>query len=82
MAIMVGVTLLVAGLLLLFGHNRKGMLLARAALVFNLTVVNLLAYYFNQFAMISSTALSLVALLAIQSYLSRTAEPAPEKVIA
>lgn len=82
LAIMVGITLLVAGLLLLFGQNRKGMLLGRAALIFNLTVVNLLAYYFNQFAMLTSTMVSLVALLAIQSYIARTTEPIPENVIA
>lgn len=68
MAILVGLIYLVAGVLLFLGRNRAGVNWGRAGLVFSLTVVNLLAYYFNQFAMISSTTLSVVVLLALERY--------------
>lgn len=62
----------VAGaVLLMLGQDGRGTALGRLALVIDLTVVNLLAFYFNQFAMISSTLLALLMLLATEHYRTR-----------
>jgi len=69
--IMVGVLYIGAALLLLMRRDGLGTLVGRLALIIDLMVVNLLAYYFNQFAMISSTLLALVVLLATEHFRTR-----------
>jgi hypothetical protein len=66
----VGFLFLVAGVLLL-RWDRRGINIAQFALIMQLTVVNLLAFYFNQFTMISSALIGLLLLLAVTRYRAR-----------
>jgi len=69
--IIVGVLYVGAAVLLLVRRDGLGTLLGRLALIIDLMVVNLFAFYFNQFAMISSTLLALVVLLATEHFRTR-----------
>lgn len=65
-----GLLFLVAAILML-RWDRRGIDVAQFALLLQLTVVNLLAFYFNQFTMISSALAGLLLLLAVLRYRSR-----------
>jgi hypothetical protein len=68
---MMGVLYLVAGLLLLARWDTIGIRTGRFGLMLELTVVNVLAFYFSQFAMILSTLVALGVLLAVERYRTR-----------
>ncbi len=62
---------LIAMLLLVTRRDVIGIRVGRLALIIELTFVNVLAYYFNQFAMIFATLGALLLLLAVERYRSR-----------
>jgi len=66
----VGILFLTGGILLVRWES-TGINIGQFALLLQLTVVNLLAFYFNQFTMISSTLVALVLLLAVVRYRRR-----------
>lgn len=66
-----GLLYVVGALFLLVRRDSRGTGIGRVALIVDLMVVNLLAFYFNQFAMISSTLLALVVLLGTEHYRTR-----------
>lgn len=68
---MMGVLYMVAGLLLLTRWDTIGIRTGRFGLMLELTVVNVLAFYFSQFAMIFSTLIALGVLLAVERYRTR-----------
>jgi hypothetical protein len=65
-----GLLYLLAALLLVRWES-TGVRIGRFTLLLELTVVNILAFYFSQFAMIFSTLLALGILLAVERYRSR-----------
>ena len=73
---LVGTLLLVATLMLLVGRDRVGTRCARIALVGQLTVGNLLGFYFSQFAMLSTTVVTLLIFAAVGRYQRRFLRPA------
>jgi hypothetical protein len=66
-----GTLYLMAAVLLVLRRDASGIRIGRLGLILELTVVNVLAFYFNQFTMIFSTVLALVVLLAVERYRSR-----------
>ncbi len=68
---MMDIFYVMAALLLVARRDVIGIRIGRLALMVELTVVNVLAYYFNQFAMIFSTLIALTVLLAVERYRSR-----------
>jgi hypothetical protein len=67
---LVGLLLLLAALLLAFGREERGVQLGRIGLLFALTLVNLLLFYFDQFATIVTAVVQLVLLLGVSYYRS------------
>jgi hypothetical protein len=67
---LVGLLLLLAALLLAFGREERGVQLGRLGLLFALTMVNLLLFYFDQFTTIVTAVVQLVLLLGVSYYRS------------
>src|SRR5205807_2209753 len=71
----IGLLLLAASLLQILGRDRRGNDLGYIGLLFSLTIVNLLVFYFDQFGNIVLTLIELVLLLGIiqqrQRYLKK-----------
>jgi hypothetical protein len=67
----IGILLLVSVVLLLIRKEKNGILLSYVALIFSLTVVNLVIFYFNQFSAIIMSVLQFVVLLLIMRYRNR-----------
>ncbi|MBX3086216.1 MAG: hypothetical protein KF716_31560 [Anaerolineae bacterium] len=72
----VGLLFLIAAILMILRRDRAAIEFARIALVVHLTLGNLLAFYFNQFAMISSTLIALVIFATVERYNARFVEEA------
>jgi hypothetical protein len=72
-----GLPLVFAASLLLTGQDRRGVLLGRAWLVFSLTVVNLLVFYFDQFRAVVDALFQFVLLLGLVYYQRRYLAPTP-----
>jgi hypothetical protein len=68
---LLGFVVLAAVVLLLVGRERRAINIAYVALLFSLTVVNLLLFYFEQFSTIINATIQLVLLLAILRYRTR-----------
>jgi hypothetical protein len=71
LTVAMGTLYLIAAGLLFLRRDASGIRIGRLALILELTVVNVLAFYFNQFTMIFSTLAALVVLLAVERYRSR-----------
>lgn len=67
----VGLLLLTAMIFLLTGKEKSGLNLAYFGLLLDLTITNLLAFYFDQFSAIFMALLQLTALIAMLRYRSR-----------
>jgi hypothetical protein len=67
----IGGLLLISAILLTTRHLRPGLMLSYWALLFNLTAVQLLLFYFNQFDVIVTTLLQFGVLLGILHYRAR-----------
>lgn len=67
----VGIMLLLATLLLAVGRDKTGTALGYLGLLFSLTAVNLLVFYFNQFSAIVVALIQLTLLLLIAYYRSK-----------
>jgi hypothetical protein len=66
-----GFIMLVAAVLLLVGRERRAIAIAYTALLFSISVVNLLLFYFDQFSTIINATVQFVLLLAILRYRAR-----------
>jgi hypothetical protein len=66
-----GLVLLISALLIIFRKEKTGMLLGYLALIFSLTLVNLVVFYFNQFSTITIAFVQFIVLLLIQRYRDR-----------
>jgi hypothetical protein len=66
-----GFIVLVAAVLLLVGRERRAINIAYVALLFSITVVNLLLFYFDQFSTIINATVQFALLLAILRYRAR-----------
>ncbi len=66
-----GLLFFIAGGLLLLGRDVHGLFMGRLALMMQLTIVNLLAFYFSQFATLTSTFIFLLIFFALQRYQTR-----------
>lgn len=64
----VGLTMLAGSLLIVFRRERKGLSVAVAGLIVDLTAVNLLVFYQDQFKALIGTALEYIVLAAAFSY--------------
>ena len=73
----VGLMLLLATLLLVSGRERSGTALGYLGLLFSLTAVNLLVFYFNQFSAIAVALIQLSLLLLIAYYRRKYLVEAP-----
>jgi len=67
----IGLLLLVATMLLIIGKNRRGIFLGNPILVFALTIVNLLIFYFDQFSNIVDSLIQFIVLIGFLRYKSR-----------
>jgi hypothetical protein len=67
----IGGLLLIAAIFLTTRHLRRGLMLGYWALLFNLTAVQLLLFYFNQFDVIVTTVLQFSVLFGILHYQAR-----------
>lgn len=72
-----GTLFLIATILLFVGRETAGVQLGRVTLILQLTIVNLLAFYFSQFAMIASTLAAIAIYLGVERYRSRFAAVPP-----
>ena len=72
-----GLPLVFAAFLLMLGQERRGVLVGRAWLVFSLTIVNLLVFYFDQFRAVVDALLQFVLLLGVLHYQRRYLRSAP-----
>ncbi|MBK8024711.1 MAG: hypothetical protein IPK19_25630 [Chloroflexi bacterium] len=75
MTVISGLLLAVAAVLLVLRRDSAAIPIGRLTLIFELTVVNLLAFYFRQFAMIFATLNTLIVLLAMERYRRRFMSP-------
>ena len=66
-----GLVLILAAGLILSHKQRYGILLAYVGLIFTLTVVNLMVFYFNQFSTIALAVFQFAVLMAVISYRNR-----------
>lgn len=64
----VGALMFISAVLLLFRREALAIRLVRSTLIVQLTVVNLLAFYFNQFAMVLSVLLTIMVFFAVEEY--------------
>jgi hypothetical protein len=71
----VGVILLTAAFLMAIGKDRRGIMYSYLGMLFSLTVVNLLLFYFDQFSTILSSIFQFIILLGILRYRARFIEP-------
>jgi hypothetical protein len=76
----IGVILLAASLLLIVGRDKQGNEVGYVGLLFSLTIVNLLIFYFEQFGNVLLTLFELLLLLGIIQYRSRYIEQQPSQV--
>jgi hypothetical protein len=67
----IGGLLLIAAILLTTAHVRRGLILSYWALLFSLTGVQLLSFYFNQFDVIVTTLLQFSVLFGVLRYRAR-----------
>jgi hypothetical protein len=67
----IGIVLLVSVILLLIRKDKTGILLSYVALIFSLTVVNLVVFYFNQFSALYMAILQFIVLLLIMRFRNR-----------
>lgn len=67
----IGVTLLIAAGLFIFSKDRQAVILADISLLFSLTIVSLVLFYYDQFATIIYSTIQLVLLLAVVHYRKR-----------
>jgi hypothetical protein len=68
---LIGGLLLLAAILLITRHLRRGLMLSYWALLFSLTAVQLLSFYFNQFDIIVTTLLQFSVLFGVLRYRTR-----------
>jgi hypothetical protein len=66
-----GFIVLVAAVLLLVGRERRAINIAYVALLFSITVVNLMLFYFDQFSTIINATVQFALLLAVLRYRAR-----------
>ena len=78
----VGLIFLITALLLALGKDRRGIPIALAALMINLTVVNLLVFYFDQFSTIAIASVQFLLLIGVLRFRSLYAKPGLPEVIA
>jgi hypothetical protein len=64
----IGIILLMVVFLLLIRREKQGILLGHVALIFSLTIVNLLIFYFNQFSVIANAIIQFFILLLLMRY--------------
>jgi hypothetical protein len=67
----IGLLLLISAVLMIIGKDKRGVSLAYISLLFSLTVVNLLLFYFNQFSTILVAFAEFCVLLVILRYRKR-----------
>ena len=67
----IGLVLLVSVILLLIRKERAGILLSYIALIFSLTIVNLVIFYFNQFSAVFMAVLQFIVLLFVMRFRNR-----------
>ncbi len=71
LVLVLGVWLAGSGLLVLAGQEARGFAWSAYALLFSLTVVNLVAFYFDQFATVAALLGQFVLFLGVRHYLAR-----------
>ncbi len=71
LTLIIGVLYFVAAILLLIRRERSAIYLARIALALQLTLANMLGFYFNQFAMVSATLIEVTILIMVERYKAR-----------
>ena len=76
----VGLVFLITALLLALGKDKRGIPIALAALMINLTVVNLLVFYFDQFSTIAIASVQFLLLIGVLRFRSLYAKPSLPKV--
>ena len=76
----VGLVFLITAALLALGKDRRGIPFALAALMINLTVVNLLVFYFDQFSTIAIATVQFLLLIGVLRFRSLYAKPGPADV--
>jgi hypothetical protein len=64
----IGLLLIVSAILLVFNKDRRSISISSFVILFSLTVVNLLVFYFDQFSTIINAMLQFILLLAIFRY--------------
>lgn len=75
LSIFIGLVVISGGIFMLYRRESLGVRAAWAGLIANLTIVNLLLFYYNQFATVTSSLITLALLFAVERYRARFIQP-------